>query len=105
MGHASLGIINKWLIGIKDVYRLHRDEIDALPPGQAREDRLVEWNVREQMMNLTKTSIIQRAWGEHSRPWLHAWVYRLDDGVLHELQSMAPQSEIDPLYRFDWRTG
>jgi carbonic anhydrase len=101
MSAASLGIINKWLINIKDVHRLHREEIDALPEGRAREDRLVEWNVREQMKNLTKTSIVQRAWAKNKRPWLHAWVYRLEDGILHELESLAPGTDIDPIYRFD----
>ena len=57
-----LGIIDYWLKNIKDVYRLHRNEIDAFPDEEQRADRLTELNVQEQVTNLAKTSIIQKAW-------------------------------------------
>lgn len=101
MTQHSLGIINKWLRNIKDVYRIHRDEIDGIPDEEARADRLVELNTKEQVMNLAKTSIIQAAWKHHQRPHLHGWVYGLKDGILNPVFDMAPGTHIDPLYEYD----
>jgi carbonic anhydrase len=101
MNSHSYGMINKWLRNIKDVYRIHRDEIDALPDEDQRCNRLVELNVREQVFNLAKTSIIQKAWKEEQRPDLHGWVYGLNDGVIKPIFHMEANSKIDPLYTFD----
>jgi len=51
-----------WLRNIKDVYRIYSEELEAIPDLEARTDRLAELNVKEQVMHLAKTSIIQRAW-------------------------------------------
>ena len=64
MGQHHYGIINHWLKNIKDVYRMHREEIDILPTEAERVNRLTEINVTEQVFNLAKTSIIQKAWKE-----------------------------------------
>lgn len=101
MNHHSLGIINKWLRNIKDVYRIHRDEIMALPTEEAQTNRLVELNVKEQVMHLAETSIIQKAWKHHQRPHIHGWVYDLHDGLLRQIFDMPPNSPIDPIYQFD----
>jgi carbonic anhydrase len=101
MTHQSLGLINKWLRNIKDVYRLHQAEVDAQPTEQARFDRMVELNVQEQVFDLMKTSIIQRAWKERGGPSLHGWVYRLNDGMVHTICEIPAGSPIDPIYRFD----
>ena len=101
MNHHSLGIINKWLRNIKDVYRIHRDEIMAVPTGAAQTNRLVELNVKEQVMHLAETSIIQKAWKHHQRPHIHGWVYDLHDGLLRQIFDMPPNSPIDPIYQFD----
>ncbi|HQV74565.1 MAG: carbonate dehydratase [Flavobacteriales bacterium] len=101
MSNDSLGIINKWLRNIKDVRRLHRDELDALPDENKRFDRLVELNVTEQVMDLSKTSIVQRAWKERGGPDLHGWVYSLADGIIHPTCEIKAGAEIDPIYRFD----
>ncbi len=100
MGHQNLGLINKWLRNIKDVYYFHKEELEALPDDGARVDRLTELNVQEQVMNLAKTSIIQMAWKEHQRPTLHGWVYRLTDGILRNLVTMDPNTPIDPVYQY-----
>jgi carbonic anhydrase len=100
-GHHSLGPINKWLRNIKDVYRIHQKEIDSLSAEGSRVDRLVELNVKEQVLNLAKTSIIQRAWKHNLRPTLHGWVYRLNDGILHPVEHMEPNTPIDPIYEYD----
>ncbi|MBL8900489.1 MAG: carbonate dehydratase [Planctomycetes bacterium] len=101
MTNQSLGLINKWLRNIKDVYRFHRAEIDALPTLQQKFDRMVELNVQEQVHDLSKTSIVQRAWKQRGAPFLHGWVYRLDDGLIHPLIELEAGSEIDPIYRYD----
>lgn len=102
MTNQDLGLINKWLRHIKDVYRIHRDHVNAIADPQARWDRLVELNITEQVQNLAKTSIVQRAWHEERRPILHGWVYDLRTGYLKELACMPPGAEIDDIYRFSY---
>jgi carbonic anhydrase len=101
LGNQNLGIINKWLRNIKDVYSNHRDEIDRLENLEAKTDKLVELNVKEQVLNLAKTSIIQNAWRHEQRPHLHGWVYDLKDGVLQSIFDMNADSELDPIYKYD----
>jgi carbonic anhydrase len=101
LSHQNMGILNKWLRHIKDVYRFHEAELIALPEGRARQDRLVELNVEEQVFNLAKTSIIQRAWHREQRPHLHGWVYGLTDGILKPLLELPPGSPIEPIYQYE----
>ena len=101
MNSHSYGIINKWLRNIKDVYRYHRDELSAIEDMEARTNRLIEFNVIEQVMNLAKTSIVQRAWKEEQRPHLHGWVYGLDDGLIKPIYEIPACTNIDSLYEFD----
>jgi carbonic anhydrase len=101
MTQHSFGIINKWLRNIKDVYRIHKEEIDALPDQDSRADRLIELNVVEQVYNLAKTSIVQSAWKHEKRPDLHGWVYGLKDGIIHPVFELPANSEIDPFYTYD----
>lgn len=93
-------VLNMWLRNIKDVYRLHREELDAIGDTEQRCDRLTELNVKEQVLNLAKTSIIQRAWKTDNRPHLHGWVYGLKDGVLKPVIEMKAGTSIDPLYEY-----
>lgn len=102
MAHRDLGLINKWLRHIKDVYRLYQHQIEALPGLQDRWDRLVEINVCEQTQNLARTSIIQRAWRHDHRPTLHGWVYDLRTGYLKEVAGIEPGAKIDDIYEFEW---
>jgi carbonic anhydrase len=67
-------VLNMWLRNIKDVYRIYRAELDEIKDDDLKTDRLVELNVQEQVANLAKTSIIQRAWKNDQRPDLHGWV-------------------------------
>ncbi len=94
-------VLNMWLRNIKDVYRIHREELDAIEDENLKEDRLVELNVQEQVFNLAKTSIIQRAWKEESRPDLHGWVYGLNDGMIKPVYEMKAGTHIDPIYEYD----
>ena len=94
-------VLNMWLRNIKDVYRLHRDELDAIKDEEGRCDRLVELNVQEQVTNLAKTSIIQHAWKKDMRPDLHGWVYGLKDGIIKPVMEMKAGTHIDPLYEYE----
>lgn len=99
--HDYKQVLNMWLRNIKDVYRLHRTELDAIPDEEARSNRLVELNVREQLTHLAKTSIVQRAWKHEQRPTLHGWVYGLKDGLLEQVFQMEPENHVDPIYQYD----
>ena len=94
-------VLNMWLRNIKDVYRLHRSELDSIKDEDARCDRLVELNVEEQVRNLAKTSIVQRAWKQENRPDLHGWVYGLRDGIIKPVFEMKSGTHIDNLYEYD----
>ena len=94
-------VLNMWLRNIKDVYRIHREELDKITDDAKKEDRLVELNVKEQVFNLAKTSIIQKAWKHEQRPHLHGWVYGLKDGIINPVFEMKAGSHIDPLYEYE----
>ena len=101
MGQHHFGIINHWIKNIKDVYRIHREEINGLATEEERVNRLTEINVTEQVFNLAKTSIIQKAWKQEQRPHLHGWVYGLSNGIIKPVCEMEPGYKIDPLYEYD----
>jgi carbonic anhydrase len=94
-------VLNMWLRNIKDVYRIYSEELEAIPDMEKRTDRLAELNVKEQVMHLAKTSIIQRAWKHEQRPQLHGWVYGLKDGLIKSVFEMDSSSGIDPIYKYD----
>ena len=94
-------VLNMWLRNIKDVYRLHKTQLNAIADPDARENRLVELNVQEQIYNLAKTSIIQRCWKREQRPDLHGWVYGLKDGIINPICEMKVGTPIDEVYKFD----
>jgi len=97
----NFGIINKWLRNIKDVHRFHEGELTAIANEEEKLNKMVEFNVIEQVNNLAKTSIIQKAWKYDQRPHLHGWVYGLENGLLKPIMDMAPGTHINPLYEFD----
>ena len=101
MTNHSFGIINKWLRHIKDIYRIHRTEVDAIPDGPERVNKLIELTIKEQVINLAKTSIIQATWKAEKRPQLHGWVYSLTDGIIKPIFDMDQNSDLDPIYQFD----
>jgi len=94
-------VLNMWLRNIKDVYRLHRPQLDAIKDEEKRCDALTELNVQEQVTNLAKTSIIQRAWKNENRPDLHGWVYGLKDGIIKPVFEMKARTHIDKLYEYE----
>ncbi|MFC4233105.1 carbonic anhydrase [Parasediminibacterium paludis] len=94
-------VLNMWLRNIKDVYHLHKTELNAIENEEQRFDRLVELNVVEQVMHLAKTSIIQKAWKSDNRPQLHGWVYGLKDGIIKPVFELEANALIDPFYTYD----
>jgi carbonic anhydrase len=99
--HDYNQVLNMWLRNIKDVYRLYQQELESIVDEEERADKLVELNVKEQVLKLAKTSIIQRAWKNRNAPVLHGWVYGLKDGLIKSLFDMPPGSEINPIYAYD----
>ena len=100
MGDRSIGLIDTWLRNIKAVYRLHQGEVNAITSTEDREDRMVELNVMEQVTNLSKTAIIQRAWAQRGGPHLQGWAYRLSDGIVKPFIEMPAGSELDPIDQY-----
>ncbi|SDG65064.1 carbonic anhydrase [Chitinophaga filiformis] len=86
MQPADLGLLNPWLRNIRDVYRLHRQELDAIEDEHARYNRLVELNVQEQCVNVIKTAAVQQSYVERHYPTVHGWVYDLFTGRLIDLK-------------------
>ncbi len=89
MQSADLGILNPWLRNIRDVYRLHKNELNAIEDESKRYDRLVELNVQEQCVNLIKTAAVQRAYQERGLT-VHGWVFDVRTGKLIDLNIDFP---------------
>ena len=85
MSNDTFGILDNWLRHVKDLYRLHHDALAALKDPAARERRLVELNVIEQVYNVCNSSIVQKAWKRGTFPHVHGWVYDVSRGLLENL--------------------
>ena len=97
------GLIDRWLTNIKDTYRLHFRELDAIADPDKRSRRMVELNVIEQVYNLAKTSIVQKAWKNGRRPQLHGWVYDLNDGIINDMKiSIESNTDMLRIYQYDF---
>ncbi|KAL3487269.1 carbonic anhydrase [Aspergillus germanicus] len=83
---TDLGILNPWLRNIRDVYRLHEKELDAITDEKARFNRLVELNVVESCRSVIKTAVVQQSYEENKYPIVHGWVFNLEDGLLRDLK-------------------
>lgn len=85
MQSADMGILNPWLRNIRDVYRIHRIELNAIEDEEKRYDRLVELNVKEQCVNLIKTAAVQKAI-RYKGLQVHGWVFDVHTGRLIDLK-------------------
>ncbi|MCJ8211715.1 carbonate dehydratase [Mucilaginibacter sp. RS28] len=102
MSHKQFGLIDNWLRHIKDVYRLHSSELDAIENEEQRADRLVELNVVENVYNLCKTSIVQNAWKNEQTLSVHGWVYSLKTGFIKDLKvSRTNGDDISGVFKFE----
>jgi carbonic anhydrase len=82
----DLGVLNPWLRNIRDVYRIHQDELDAIADEKQRFNRLVELNVTEQCINVIKYAVVQKSYLEKGYPVVHGWVFDLHNGLLVDLK-------------------
>ena len=83
---SDMGQLNSWLQTLRDVYRIHQRELDAIGDARQRFDRLVELNVLEQCINVSKIDHVQRAWYKTGFPKIHGWVFDVRTGRLIDLQ-------------------
>ena len=96
MGNDSIGIIDNWIRHIKDIYRRHKVYLDSIINEEQRFNSFVELNVKEQVTDLAKTSIVQAAWGAGQELTLHGWVYGLNSGYVTDLQiNISSQEDLD----------
>jgi carbonic anhydrase len=102
MKNEQYGLVDNWLRDIKDVYRLHTDELESIQNEDERFDRFVELNVMEQVFDLSKTSIVQNAWRDRSLPAIHGWVYDLKTGMIKDLGvTLTDRSEIPSIFHIN----
>jgi carbonic anhydrase len=102
MTNKHIGLIDNWIRHIKDVYRLHRSELDAIEKESDRFNRFVELNVFEQVLDLGKTSIVQGAWERGQDLHVHGWVYDIHDGMIRDLQVTLKDNEtLSDVYKLD----
>ncbi len=99
-GNNPLGLIDNWLRHIKDIYAGHRQELESIGDDAARADRLCELNVLAQVQNICHTTIIQNAWSRNQNLEVHGFIYRLSDGLLHDLAfRITNADQIEKIYR------
>lgn len=102
MQNKSLGLINKWVRNIKEVYKDNFTELKKIDSEEKRFDRLVELNVKAQVYDLAKTSIVQQKWKDKSGLQIHGWVYDLHDGIIKDLKvSMENTEHLNDVFRLD----
>lgn len=103
MGNNSIGLIDNWIRHIKDSYRFHKEELDSIGDEKKRFDRFVELNVKEQVFDLAKTSIVQNAWRNNQELSLHGWVYGVGSGIVKDLEvNISSNQQLDEVYQLDF---
>lgn len=100
MHNDSIGIIDNWIRHIKDVYRLHHTYLDSIIDETTRFNTFVELNVKEQVFDLAKTSIVQAAWKNGQEVSLHGWIYGLNSGFVTDLKvNISSEKDLDKVYQ------
>lgn len=100
MTHTLHGYVDNWLRNIKDVYLKYEHELESIADKDKRADRLAELNVVEQVRNLAKTDIVQKAWKKRELH-LHGWIYGIHNGLIHDLSVIYDNSrDIESIYRY-----
>ncbi|MCI4442121.1 MAG: carbonic anhydrase [Lentimicrobium sp.] len=100
MNNQSIGIIDNWIRHIKDIYRLHQIRLDAIEDETDRFNAFVEVNVKEQVFDLAKTSIVQSAWKNGQDLTLHGWAYGLNSGFVTDLDvNISSDVDLDEVYQ------
>ncbi|WP_395050898.1 carbonate dehydratase [Flavobacterium sp.] len=100
MNNQSIGIIDNWIRHIKDIYRLHQAHLDSIEDKTDRFNAFVEVNVKEQVFDLAKTSIVQSAWKNGQDLTLHGWAYGLNSGFVTDLDvNISSDVDLDEVYQ------
>jgi len=100
MTGVELGLIDNWLRHIKDVHEKYADLLDAIPDPQAREEKLCELHVIEQVFNVCHSTIVQNAWKQGHALTVRGWVYSLADGLIRDLHvQVSSRDDISHVYR------
>jgi len=86
MQSTDMGIMNPWLRNIRDIYRIHQAELDAITDEHKRYDRLVELNVQEQCLNVLKTAVVQQGFISNGYPEVYGWVFNVRNGEIVDLK-------------------
>jgi carbonic anhydrase len=103
MGNQSIGLIDNWVRHIKDVYRFHKTELDAIEDENEKFNAFVEFNVKEQVLDLAKTSIVQAAWKNNQPLYLHGWVYGIDSGIVKDLNvNITSNEDLEEVYQLSF---
>lgn len=103
LGNGHFGLIDNWLRNIKDVYRLHQEELDAIKDASKKEDRFTELNVIESVFNICKTSTVQNAWMQGKQLHVHGWVYNVSNGLIKDLEvTVRDNSDLGDIYKIDF---
>ncbi len=85
LSSKTFGLIDNWLRHIRDTHRAHLPRFRKLRTARAKADLLVELNVREQVFNLSNTTVVRNAWNNRKFPYVHGWVYSVHDGLIRNL--------------------
>lgn len=96
----NLLVTNKWLMHIKNTYRLHRDQVDVFQTEEERVNKLVEINTIEQVHAISHSLVVQEAWDKNEEPIIHGWVYGLADGLVKQLITLDSGHKVDPIYEY-----
>ncbi len=100
MQNLKLGLIDNWLRHVQDVMRIHETALSQIEDEVQRPNRLCELNVIEQVLNVSRTTIVQSAWRNGQELAVHGWIYKLEDGLLHDLGlSVTNPKELSAAYQ------
>lgn len=102
LDRSKLGLIDNWLRHVEDVANRHRDELDALPVGPARYNRLCELNAMAQALSVARTTHVRDAWASGKALSVHSWVYDIHDGLLRDLKmTMTSAADLEAARAMD----
>lgn len=100
--NKHVGLIDNWIRHIKDVYRFQKVELDGISDYTTRLNRFIELNVKEQVLNVAKTSIIQNAWEKGQEVHVHGWVYSIEDGLIRDQNcTLKNNNSLDEVFQLD----
>ena len=93
MTEEKYGLIDKWLIHIKDIYHKYFDELEKHADGNDRQNRLCELNIIEQVANVCNSPVVLDAWQRKQDLTVHGWIYSIEDGALKDLHVSVDSAE------------